>query len=242
MAGPRIGVIGAMAEEIRTLAEHIAGVERIETLGRREFHLGSLFGVDVVFVQSRIGKVAAASTATHLVDRFGVRTIVFTGVAGALAHGLAAGDLVVADRLRQHDLDASPIFPAMQVPLLGVTDIACDPHLVALAEQAADEHAREVGTVARTGLIVSGDRFVSTSAERDAIIARCPEALCVEMEGAAVAQVCHEHGVGFVVVRTISDSADDDATEHFTQSLPELAGASSLGVVSRLLPAIARGR
>lgn len=242
MRTPRIGVIGAMAEEISTLAQHIEGVERVETLGRREFHLGSLFGVDVVFVQSRIGKVAAASTATHLVDRFGVRTIVFTGVAGALAQGLGPGDLVVADRLRQHDLDASPIFPAMEVPLLGVTDIACDPALVALAEQAARDHASDVGGTVRTGLIVSGDRFVSTSREREAIIARSPDALCVEMEGAAVAQVCHEHGVGFVVVRTISDSADDDATEHFTLSLPELAGSSSLGVIRRLLPAMARGR
>lgn len=228
-----------MAEEIDTLAAHIEGVDRIETLGGRAFHVGSLFGVDVVFVQSRIGKVAAAATATHLVDRFGVSTVLFTGVAGALDPSLRPGDLVVADRLCQHDLDASPIFPAMEIPLLGISEIPCDPGLVTLAEAAARAHAAETNATVRTGLIISGDRFVSTHAERDTLLARCPEALCVEMEGAAVAQICHEHSVRLVVVRTISDSADDNAAEHFIESLPALAGASSLGVVSRLLPALA---
>lgn len=227
-------VVSAMHEELAAVLALLPEEHRQVAAGR-EFWLGHLHGQDVVAVLSRIGKVAAATTATVLIERFGVARIVFTGVAGGLAPGVDVGDVVVADSFLQHDLDASPIFPRYQVPLYGVDRFAADPELSSLLERAA--RLALPGVRLHRGLVVSGDRFVSTSAESRALQAALPQALAVEMEGAAIAQVCHDYGIAFAAVRTVSDRADDDAHGDFTRFVLEVASRHSAAIVGAFLAA-----
>lgn len=231
---PPIAVVSAMREE---LAAVLAALQRSDarsgTIAGREFWRGHLHGHEVVAVLSRIGKVAAATTATVLAERFGVRQIVFTGVAGGLAPGVRVGDVVVADAFLQHDLDASPIFPRHEVPLYGVARFATDR---ALTERLAQAVARAL-PLARLhrGLVVSGDRFVATNAEGLALQLALPDALAVEMEGAAIAQVCHDYGIAYAAVRTISDRADDAAHGDFLAFIRDVASPASAAIIDALL-------
>ena len=238
-----------MHEELGALLAQMPDEQRVRVAGR-DFWVGHLHGQPVVAVLSRIGKVAAAVTATVLLERFGVRAIVFTGVAGGLAPGVNVGDVVVATQLLQHDLDASPIFPKYEVPLMGLSrftaDAAIGDALAAVAQEtlrdpvalvgqkAADEFGLRSPKVHR-GLLISGDRFVSTAAESEALRRNLPDALAVEMEGAAVAQVCHDYGVPFAAMRTISDRADDEAHGDFARFVAEVASRYSLALVGAWL-------
>lgn len=227
-------IVSAMHEELAAVLDLMPD-ERRQVVGGREFWLGHLHGQPVVAVLSRIGKVAAATTATALIERFGVGRIVFTGVAGGLAPGVNVGDIVVADSFLQHDLDASPIFPKYQVPLYGVDRFAADPALSARLAVAAQ--LALPGVRLHRGLVVSGDRFVSTTAESRALQAALPQALAVEMEGAAIAQVCHDYGVAFAAVRTVSDRADDAAHGDFLRFVREVASRHSAAIVNAFLGA-----
>lgn len=244
-----IAVVAAMHEELAALLALMRDEQRIPVAGR-DFWVGHLRGQPIVAVLSRIGKVAAATTATVLLERFGAQAIVFTGVAGGLAPGVEVGDVVVASKLLQHDLDASPIFPKYEVPLTGHARFAADTAISdALAAVAADvlrdptallgpkvvEDFSLTAPKVHRGLLVSGDRFVSTSAESDALRRALPDALAVEMEGAAVAQVCHDFGVPFAAVRTISDRADDAAHGDFTRFVSAVASRYSLALVEAWL-------
>ena len=225
-------IVSAMHEELAAVLALMPD-EHMQVVGGREFWLGHLHGEPVVAVLSRIGKVAAATTATVLIERFKVRRIVFTGVAGGLAAGVNVGDIVVADNFLQHDLDASPIFPKYQVPLYGVDRFPSDPALSARLAQAARTALPDVRL--HRGLVLSGDRFVSTTAESRALQQALPLALAVEMEGAAIAQVCHDYGVAFAAVRTISDRADDQAHVDFTRFIREVASRYSAAIVGAFL-------
>ncbi|MBP7453253.1 MAG: 5'-methylthioadenosine/adenosylhomocysteine nucleosidase [Ottowia sp.] len=220
--------------------------ERRQHVASRDYWVGHWHGHDVVAVLSRIGKVAAATTATALIERFGVTHIVFSGVAGGLADGVRVGDVVLADAFLQHDMDASPLFPRHEVPLYGRarfdTDACLTEQLAVAARQVLAEPASwlsrsamdEFGVQAprlHTGLIVSGDRFVSTSAESAALRQAIPGALAVEMEGAAVAQVCHDYGLPFAALRVISDRADDSAHVEFSRFIECVASRYSLAVL-----------
>ena len=207
--------------------------ERRQMAAGREFWLGHLHGHEVIAVLSRIGKVAAATTATVLIERFGVTRIVFTGVAGGLGSAVKVGDIVVADSLLQHDLDASPIFPRYEVPLYGLSRFATDRALSGLLAAGARSALPDVAL--HRGLIVSGDRFVSTSVESAALRVALPDALAVEMEGAAIAQVCHDYGVPFAAARIISDRADDQAHSDFPRFVDEVASRYSAAIVASLL-------
>ncbi len=230
-----LAVVAAMREELAAVLALMPDEQKVVAAGR-EFWRGHLHGQPVVAVLSRIGKVAAATTATVLAERFGIREIVFTGVAGGIGPGVQVGDVVVADAFLQHDLDASPIFPRHEVPLYGRSRFATDEGLrQALA--AAVRRALPDASLHR-GLVVSGDRFVSTSAEATALRASVPEALAVEMEGAAFAQVCHDYGIAFAAVRTISDRADDAAHVDFVAFIREVASRHSAAIVEAFL----RGR
>ena len=245
-----LAIVAALMDELRLL---LAGLEAPSIVhhGGREFHCGQLDGLPVVLVLSRVGKVAAATTATLLIERFQARRIVFTGVAGGLGEGVRVGDVVVARALLQHDMDASPLFPRHEVPLTGHSHFATDAALSdALVEAArgslADVQAwlgdtealAGLGIVAprvHEGLVISGDRFVCEAAESLALRAELPAALAVEMEGAAVAQVCHDLDVPFAVLRTISDRADDSAHVDFQRFVQEVASRYSAAVVRRWL-------
>jgi adenosylhomocysteine nucleosidase len=228
----RIAIVAAMHEELAAVLALMPDESR-QTAAGREFWVGHLHGREVVAVLSRIGKVAAATTAAVLIERFGASQIVFTGVAGGLAPGVAVGDVVVADAFLQHDLDASPIFPRYEVPLYGTSQFRTD---AALTERLAAAVARALPAQRlHRGLVASGDRFVSTDEECRALRAALPQVLAVEMEGAAVAQVCHDCGVPFAAVRTISDRADDDAHVDFARFVRDVASRHSAAIVQALL-------
>jgi adenosylhomocysteine nucleosidase len=175
---------------------------------------------------------------------------VFTGVAGGLGPGVRVGDVVVASGFIQHDMDASPLFPRHEVPLYGralfEADAVLSVQLAEAAQQVLQAAERHLGpeTLAQfqlsspkvhQGLIVSGDRFVSTNAESQALRESLPEALAVEMEGAAVAQVCWDYGLPFAAVRTISDRADDAAHTDFNRFIREVASRYSRAILSQWL-------
>ena len=227
-----IGLMSAMHEELALLLDAMPDEQRVRVAGR-DFWQGHWQGRPVVAVLSRIGKVAAATTATVLIERFGVRNIVFTGVAGGIGPGVRVGDVVLASSFVQHDMDASPLFPRHEVPLYGRSRFATDAALTARLAQAA--RAALPGAGFHQGLIVSGDRFVATTAEARALQAELPDALAVEMEGAAIAQVCHDYGVAYAAVRTVSDRADDAAHGDFTTFIEQVASRHSAAIVRALL-------
>jgi len=240
----RIAIVSAMAQELHGLQQGLSGARSVQRAGR-EFRTGRLGAHDVVLVLSRIGKVAAATTVTLLLAEFGVERVLFTGVAGGLGPA-RVGDIVVADTLLQHDMDASPLFPRHEVPLYGLSRFAADAGLSAAVQAAAAsvlnhlqrDHLDDFGVrdpQLRRGLILSGDRFVSSAGESRLLQASLPDALAVEMEGAAVAQVCHDFGVPFAVLRTISDRADDAAHVDFNRFIAEVASRYTQAIVTALL-------
>jgi adenosylhomocysteine nucleosidase len=241
----RIAIVSAMHQELHALLPLVADAQR-ERLGGREFHVGTIHGRPVVLVLSGIGKVAAAATAAVLMQRFDVAQLVFTGVAGGLGSGVKVGDVVVAHQLIQHDLDASPLFPRYEVPLTGRSHFDADPVLGGRLAGAAQRCVRHAGALVGSahlaslgvalpavhrGLVASGDRFVSSHAESDALRAALPDALAVEMEGAALAQVCFDFDRPFAVLRTISDRADDDAHVDFTRFIEAVASVYTRVIV-----------
>ena len=234
----RLAIVGAMHEEIAALRPCLEGL-RTERRAGRDFHFGRLDGHDVILVRCGIGKVAAATTAAVLLDAFDAPALLFTGVAGGLGEGVRVGDIVVATTLLQHDMDASPLFPRWEVPLTGRARFDADATWSSRLAQAcravaaANTHAHAAAIHA--GLVVSGDRFVATRAESDALRQALPDALAVEMEGAALAQVCHDFGRAFGVVRTISDRADDAAHGDFQRFVCDVAAPYSRDIVRAAL-------
>lgn len=246
----KIGVMGAMPQEIDLVAESLVGREAAVRIANREYHCGKLGGADVVVVFSRWGKVAAASTVTTLIERFGVDTVIFTGVAGAVSRTLNVGDVVIADQLIQHDFDASGtgLFPRFELPLIGLTHIPVKERLVTAATESATEflagwdpkaHGYDMSPKVHRGTIGSGDVFMADTARLQELELLIPGILAVEMEGAAVAQVCHEYGIPFTIIRTISDKADHTAGVDFLQFVGDVARYYSLGIVTGLCRRIA---
>lgn len=223
-------ILSALAEEQQGLLDLLRRAQRVSRAGR-EFWRGELHGRPVVLALSRIGKVAAATTATTLIEAFGAQRLLFTGVAGGIGPGVQVGDVVVAREFVQHDMDASPLFPRYQVPLYGRERFACDPGL----SQRLAAAVRAGGYTLHQGLVASGDRFVSAAEEARGLHVALSEAghapLAVEMEGAAVAQVCHDYGIPFAAMRTISDRADDMAHVDFPKFVSEVASRYALAII-----------
>ena len=247
--GQRIAIVSAVHEELAEILALMPDEQRT-TAGGRDYWQGHLQGHEVTAVLAGIGKVAAATTATALIERFRPDQLIFTGVAGGIGPGVRVGDVVLAEAFVQHDMDASPLFPRHEVPLYGqsrfATDAALSRELAEAAHQVLAQVSAHVGPQAvaefalqaprlHAGLIASGDRFVSSSAEGRALQQALPEALAVEMEGAAVAQVCADYGVPFAALRTVSDRADDDAHADFSRFIQQVASRYSLAMLSAWL-------
>ena len=220
-------------------------------IGRRDYHTGYLCGQQIVLVFSHWGKVAAAITASCLISDFGVDEIIFTGVAGAIDESVSIGDIVVAENLYQHDMDVRPILARHEIPLLGTSEIGTSPQIKEKLLQAAnnfiknDLHSTLKDGVENTDFtfnpsaisadIASGDQFIAQSEHANDIRSRLPGVACVEMEGAAVAQVCNSYNLPFGVVRTISDSANHSSENDFNGFILDKAKIYSLGIVKQYL-------
>jgi adenosylhomocysteine nucleosidase len=233
-----IGIIAAMPEEIEHIEKH-ANIKEKRTFGGREFHIGTLCGKDVVIVLARIGKVAAATTTTTLINHFSISEIVLTGVAGGVHQDVKIGDIVVGNSFIQHDMDASASyrFERFEIPLLGRKELPATPSLV---EKTAEASRKLVATNYPTakvhvGLMGAGDQFIASKEKIKELRSSIPSLLCVEMEGAAAAQVCFEYGIPFVSIRSISDNADDDAGHDFMQFVNDHAAPVSRAVIEALL-------
>lgn len=227
-----LAILSALPEEQGDLIQQLSGARRLQLAGR-EVWQGSLQGQEVVMALSRIGKVAAATTATALIERFDVRGLLFTGVAGGVGPGVQVGDVVVGTGFVQHDMNAAPLFPRYEIPLTGQTLLPADAALTEVLHDAAQAALRHLNLGSypsarvHQGLIASGDQFVASAAHSQNIVAGLQalghQPLAVEMEGAAVAQVCADYGLPFAAVRTISDRADDAAHVDFPRFVKDVA-------------------
>jgi len=250
----RIAIVAAMRQELHGFLDDMGRSAVKENRASREFYRGEIAGHEVVAVLSGIGKVAAAITATTLLDRYGVGAVVFTGVAGGVDPAARVGDIVIATSLVQHDMDARPLFPRFEVPLTGLSHFEADTRLTGIAQSSAEAALlhdvpmeldaaalAEFGiTVPRVlaGLIASGDQFIADADKAAALCRDLPGLLAVEMEGAAVAQVCADHGMPLAVMRTVSDRADAHAAFDFTRFVARVASRYSHAFVRRLLDSV----
>lgn len=245
MAQP-IAILSSMDQEIREVEERLADPVIHERHGQR-FVTGHLHGTNVVTAISGYGKVAASATTACALYEFDAKAVIFGGVAGGIRPDVDIGDVVVADRLIQHDFDVSPLFEPYVIPSLGTAEIPADPGLTEQLTTAAERYlrtraAKEIIDVPdglfqadkmklHRGLVASGDRFVSNLAEAGSLQGRMPEVLAVEMEGAAVAQVCAERRIPFAVFRLISDRSDRDADVDFIAFIASVAAPLTAGII-----------
>ena len=234
-----------MSEHMRK--RHTNIVEKIVII----YYRGDLYGQEVVAVFSRWGKVAAATTATNMILDFKVDRIIFTGVAGAISPQLNVGDIVIGQRLFQHDMDARPLMRRFEIPLTGKTSYETPQQNVDTMAQAVHNFLKNnkefrrilaeqniVNPKMLTGDIASGDLFISSTGMKQALIKNLPSVLCAEMEGAAVAQVCDDYGVPLIVVRVISDTADEKAHISAIGFVNQHAGDYSLSILKEYISII----
>lgn len=250
-----IGIMGAMHEEVALLKDNMQ-IEKISIIAGREYCQGELFGHKIVLALSKIGKVAAAITATLLIDNFDVEYVLFMGVAGAGNPRVNVGDVVVADFLLQHDVDVRPFYKPHEVAILNKALFETDEKLAKKLLKATENflshslsaHVSEASLKkfsiaspkAHFATIASGDQFIQDVTVLNDIHDRIRSAQdvllgCVEMEGAAVAQVCFELNKPCVVVRTISDNANHSAAIDFNAFLKEVASHYALGIIQAFL-------
>lgn len=231
----KIGIISAMREEMQELINELQGT-KITHKGKRTYYEGILFEKEVVLVFSRWGKVAAAVTTTQLINDFKLTSIIFTGVAGALNEKLSIGDVVIGKLLYQHDMDASPLYPKFEIPLLAKKgfQIKINEALVNATEKFISNFNDSIPQDKSSkfnisspkiiiGTILSGDQFISSKEKIDELLLQIPHADCVEMEGAAIAQVCYEYDIPFSIIRIISDKAMDNSHIDFQKFANEIA-------------------
>ena len=205
----KIGIIGAMELEVETLKAHMT-TTNITTKANMEFHEGTLNGTPVVIVRSGVGKVNAALCVQILADLFQVTAIINTGVAGSLNAALDIGDILISKDALHHDVDATIFgYKPGEVPQLGCREFLADEHLIEVAASTCQEVNPDIHV--HTGRVVSGDQFVASSEVKDELIREFAGS-CTEMEGAAIAQAAYLNHVPFVVLRAISDKADNSAT------------------------------
>jgi len=247
-----IGIMAAMHEELKRIVIMLEDVIE-EKVGHKIVYLGLLNQKKVVVVFSGWGKVASASTTTMLVERYRISKLVFTGVAGAIPEYLKIGDIVIGSSFVQHDMDCAGVLgiKRFEIPLLSLTEISADPADLTLAKNASQQYisddlnddveAKELSNlgvtkpVVYTGLIASGDQFISSLKKQQELLEALPDLLAVEMEGAAVAQVAHEYSLPFTVIRIISDKANHDSMIDFPRFIEQVASHFTAGIVNRLI-------
>nr|WP_314546998.1 5'-methylthioadenosine/adenosylhomocysteine nucleosidase [uncultured Empedobacter sp.] len=246
-----IGIIGAIPQEINGVVNLLTNKQE-HKIGRRSYFTGKLNNQKVVVVYSRVGKVAASATVTTLILEFNVSELIFTGVAGGIHADVKIGDIVLGQSLIQHDMNAQPLFPAYEIPMLGKAYFEADSSQLEVATTAIleileEQHLHNVISEKdldkfnihqpqlHVGLIGSGDLFFSTNSQKEKLQQNLPEMLCVEMEGAAVAQVCYEFDIPFIIIRTISDDADDHSTLDFNSFIEKISNVYSIEIIKNII-------
>lgn len=244
----KTGIIGAMHEEILLLKKDIQQL-KTEQFGSREFHSGTIDGKEVVMALSGWGKVAAASTATTLINHYQVDQLVFIGLAGSIQAQLHIGDIVVANQLIQHDVDLSRLehFPEVKSPFWKDFSFKVLPQSEDKALQAVETFltkleagaypaiSKEYAPQVHLGAIGTGDQFIASKDGKMRINERFPQILCTEMEGAAIAQVGADYQIPCTVIRVISDKADEQAHDAFAEFLFENISNISVEIAKLIL-------
>jgi len=240
-----IGIISAMQEEIQALFDNLEDRSNY-TKGMRTYYQGRLFNKEVVLVFSRWGKVASAITVNQLINDFDISEIIFTGVAGSIKQDLNVGDVVIGRNLIQHDVDARPFFEKFVVPILGKKQFkthnknrdslfrATEHFLINYNSVISSKEATEFNILhpkVIIGTIASGDQFINSAHKVSQLNEELPEVDCVEMEGAAAAQVCFEYDIPFSIFRIISDNAHHNAHIEFQKFANKIATKYALGVL-----------
>ena len=225
-----IGIIAAMAEELEILLEDLTLEEKKEK-ANMTFHKGSLYGKTVVAVVCGIGKVNSAICTQILASEYNVDRVINVGVAGGIGKDIYPGDIVVAENLVQHDMDTTAFGDKMgQIPRLDTFDFKCDEQMVAIAKKACEE-IPELNSF--TGRIVSGDQFIA-NIEKIQWLDKEFGAISCEMEGASIAQVCYLNSIPFVVIRSISDNANNGAHMDYQKFIP-VAVKNSTRILKQML-------
>ncbi len=245
----KLGIISAFNEELNLILDDLQ-IKNKTHVGSRSFYEGNLYGQEVIIVFCRYGKVAATITATCLIERFGVDAIIFTGVAGGIERNAHIGDVVVGNHFIQHDFDASPIFPRYEIPLTPKEGLRSDVRLTQMLTESVRQFIHSYADFISEdlvnefhlhspqmyiGAIATGDQFIKEQSTKDRITSAFPDVVCVEMENGAVAQVCNDFEIPFAAVRTISDSANEDAHVDFTAFCERIASKYSLGIIRNFI-------
>jgi adenosylhomocysteine nucleosidase len=241
----KIGIISAMREEMQELLNELQNT-KVTHKGKRDYFEGILFDKEVVLVFSRWGKVASAVTTTQLINDYNLDEIIFTGVAGALNPHLNIGDVVVGEKLFQHDMDASPLYPKFEIPLIHKKAFTTKDNqkLIAATNYFMDGFHNYIPAEKSklfeidipkmvVGTILSGDQFISTKEKITELLVNIPKADCVEMEGAAIAQVCFEYDIPFSIIRIISDKAMDNSHIDFQKFADEIASHYAKAILKK---------
>lgn len=204
-----LGIIGAMDEEVAKIKEWMEDV-KVMTKADMDFYEGTLKGYPVVVVRSGIGKVNAAMCTQILSDAYHVDAIINTGIAGSLNARIDIGDIVLSTDTLEHDMDAVSFgYPLGQIPRMNVLSFEADEKLRKLAKAACEEVNPDVKVF--EGRVVSGDQFISDQKKKDWLIDNFA-GLCTEMEGAAIGHAAYLNNIPYLVIRAISDKADDSAS------------------------------
>lgn len=225
----KIGVIVPMEEEIKLMKESLTGVTN-ESVAGVELTSGKYKNHEVYLAQSGIGKVQAGMTTTIINERYQPDFIVNTGSAGGIGEGLHIGDVVISEKMAYHDVDATGFgYKVGQLPQQELYFNANSDYVKAIAAA-----AKRTGLTSKTGLIVTGDQFVDSKEKIATIKKSFPDALAAEMEGAAVAQVCTQFNTPFVVIRSMSDVGDENASVNFDEFVLQ-AGRKSVTMLLNFL-------
>ncbi|MGN0436212.1 MAG: 5'-methylthioadenosine/adenosylhomocysteine nucleosidase [Wujia sp.] len=230
-----LGIIGAMDEEVSKLKESMTNIE-VKSRASMDFYKGKLNGKDVVVVRSGIGKVNAGICTQILVDEYMVDAVINTGIAGSLNSSIDIGDIVLSTDTLQHDMDATGFgYAPGIIPRMDTSIFVADEELRKLAKRCCERVNPDINVF--EGRIVSGDQFISDRSIKDRIVANF-SGYCTEMEGAAIAQTAYLNDIPFLIIRAISDKADDSASEDYP-TFEAKAIAHSVRLVSAM---VAEGR
>ncbi len=203
-----LGIIGAMDEEVAKLKEHMTDVT-VTTKASMDFYKGKLNEKDIVVVRSGIGKVNASICTQILVDDFSIDAVINTGIAGSLRNEINIGDIVLSTDTLEHDMEATAFgYPVGQIPRMDTFSFKADETLMELAKKCCEKVNPEVSVF--TGRVVSGDQFISNKEKKNWLIETF-DGYCTEMEGAAIAHCAYLNNIPFLIIRAISDKADDSA-------------------------------